>query len=393
MAIKTQAQEAIMHLDPFSMVSDIRVLSGNPVQNYNKDTEEYEPDRSLVPCLLMPYVSIVDPEGTMKGEQAITGVEWYEGSPLPDGSNRISGSPDYIISDTDTPKYSLKIKKNIDPNVPVEIHAIFTFTDKNRNEAVTVERSIILRTSLFDSQNYSVKLDVPKGWSVDPIRVQPDASGKWLYKINAQLYSGKEVVKDSNAAYWWRILDSGAYRDFTQEEKNLVVSGENTKTLTIDARFIQNASFQVRAAYYEGSVRPQSPTCDELQQTTTVNVSMPHTLRISQRQTKGYKVKISQNTLVGYEVVITDNKEIIGPEHDNLFNIVWKGVSTRPGSIEKVIGNGRNIEFTPEEVGLEARYPFKVWAEVELYRSHSTTLSEGKLLTDDNKAVIAVKYE
>ena len=43
-------------------------------QNYNKDTNTYEPDRALIPCVLMPYVSVSDPEGVMSGIRDITGA-------------------------------------------------------------------------------------------------------------------------------------------------------------------------------------------------------------------------------------------------------------------------------------------------------------------------------
>ena len=60
MAIQTQPKDVPVHIDPYSFLAEIQVLSGNPVQNYNKDTNDYEPDRSLVPCVLMPYISVQD---------------------------------------------------------------------------------------------------------------------------------------------------------------------------------------------------------------------------------------------------------------------------------------------------------------------------------------------
>ena len=54
MAIQTQPKDVQVHIDPYSFLAEIQVLSGNPVQNYNKDTNEYEPDRSLIPCVLIP---------------------------------------------------------------------------------------------------------------------------------------------------------------------------------------------------------------------------------------------------------------------------------------------------------------------------------------------------
>ena len=99
MPIKTQVQNANVQVDPLSFVADITILSGNNVQVYNRDIQEYVPDRSLVPMVILPYVAVSDPEGVMNGEQALTGVEWYEGNPKTDGSNRITGNENYEISD------------------------------------------------------------------------------------------------------------------------------------------------------------------------------------------------------------------------------------------------------------------------------------------------------
>lgn len=111
MGIVTKHKDISVHIDPISFTADIEVLSGNIAQTYNNDSKEYEPDRSVVPCILMPYVVVSDPEGQMNGKRSITGVEWYEGAPKKDGSNRITNGDDYVISDTDTPTYSLKVKR------------------------------------------------------------------------------------------------------------------------------------------------------------------------------------------------------------------------------------------------------------------------------------------
>ena len=215
MAIQTQPKDVQVHIDPYSFLAEIQVLSGNPVQNYNKDTNDYEPDRSLIPCVLMPYISVQDPEGLMNGSQAITGAEWYEGAPKADGSNRIVNNDDYVVSATGKPTYSLTVKKNVDYNSPIELHCIFSITDKRKNTQEKFERSTVLRTSIFDSNNYSLKINRPKGWTINPLEVIPNSKGEWLYSITAQVYSGEDIVSDANAAYWWQVLDGTTSVSYT----------------------------------------------------------------------------------------------------------------------------------------------------------------------------------
>lgn len=93
-------QESInVQVDPLSLTAGIQVLSGNPLQSYNKDTDEYEDDRTLVPLIIMPWVSIVDPHNIMpKGLVTLTSVTYYNGTPNA-GVQIITGD-DYVISDT-----------------------------------------------------------------------------------------------------------------------------------------------------------------------------------------------------------------------------------------------------------------------------------------------------
>lgn len=399
MAIQTQPKDVQVHIDPYSFLAEIQVLSGNPVQNYNKDTNEYESDRSLIPCVLMPYISVQDPEGIMSGSQTITGAEWYEGAPKADGSNRIVNNDYYTISATGKPAYSLTVKKNVDYNSPIELHCIFSITDKRKNTQEKFERSIVLRSSIFDSNNYSLKINRPKGWTINPLEVTPNSSGEWLYSITAQVYSGEDTVADSNAAYWWQILDGTTWREFTQDELDVFVSGKNAngtwgKTLTLDARFFCNISVRVRGAYYNGT-RPSSPTSEEMQATTSIKVEMPVSLRADIRQTKGVKLAARMNTTVGYECILSYNKQLIGSSKDSLFVIDWYAKSTKAGSTAVNVGRGRAIEFIPSKYSFDPLYTISVYASVKMYTVTAlVTTSDNKVLTtSDGKLIITSKFK
>lgn len=399
--ITTQSKEIVAHIDPLSITAEIKVESGNPVQNYNMDTGEYEPDRSLVPCVLMPYVTVYDPEGVMSGSRAITGAEWYEGAPLADLSNRITDGTDYAISASGMPTWSLKVLKNIDYDSPTELHCLFTFTDTRTNTSVTVERSIVLRTTLFDSTNYSVKIAEPSGWTINPLEETEDSDGKWLHTLDAQLYSGTEAVADANAAYWWQIKDTTTsdttFRDITDDELEVWISGKDssgnwTKQLTFDARFLQNASFRCRAAYYSGT-RPSSPTNDELQATTTVKVEMPATLRMEPRQTAGIKLNAALTTSVTFELAMWYNKATIPTSKNGLFLIQWYVKSTKAGSTAKALGSGRTVTFVPANYSLDPAYGIQVYATVKLYAVHAIIVdSDGSYMAVDDETLLIAPH-
>lgn len=396
MAITTKQLDISVHVDPISFTADIEVLSGNIAQTYNNDSKEFEPDRSVVPCLLMPYVVVSDPEGQMNGKRTITGVEWYEGAPKQDGSNRIVSGDDYVISDTDTPTYSLKVKKNVEPNTPLQITAIFTITDTRKNTEVKFERSVNLYTALYDIANYALSIDAPKAWTIDPLRETADSNGKWLHTITAQLTTGLQKVADDNAAYWWQINEGSGWRDITQDELDIYISGKDaegnwTKTLTFDARFVRNTSFRCLSRFYEGE-RPNSPD-STLSAVTAINVQMPKSLNVQIRQLSGSKINAAMTTPVKFECVLTDNRQVIGTDKDEFFKITWKAHSGKAGVSDKSIGIGRTITFTPSSLGFDKNYGMSIYAEVKLYAVTALVMKEGKLMISENKAVTAAKYE
>lgn len=397
MAIVTKQQDISVHVDPISFAADIEVLSGNIAQTYNNDTKEYEPDRSLVPCLLMPYVVVSDPEGQMNGKRTVTGVEWYEGTPNADGSNRIVSDENYVISDTDTPEYSLKVKKNVGPNTPLQITAVFMITDTRKNTEVRFERSVTLYTAIYDIRNYALSINQPKSLTIDPLRVVPDENGKWLYTITAQLTTGLQTVPDENVACWWQINENNTgWRDITQDELDIYISGKDvdgnwTKSLTFDARFIRNTSFRCLARYYSG-IRPTSSDAS-LSAVCTVNVQMPKSLNVQIRQLAGSRINAAMNTPVKFECVLTDNRQVIGSDKDNFFDIKWKVHSGKAGVTDKEIGKGRTVTFTPSSLGFDKAYGMSVYAEVKVYVVTALMINDGKIMINNGEVMTSKKYE
>ncbi|EJW93803.1 hypothetical protein EVA_18093 [gut metagenome] len=369
----------MVNVEPLSFNSNIDILSGNNVQTFNRESQEYEPDRTLVPLVLMPTVITQDPHGIQNGRQEIASVEWYEGVPAKDGSNRISAGTDYEIGDgavANFPKNALKCKKNISPDAPIEIFVIAVFVDKRKNTEVRVKNSISVYTSYYDIQNLSVKVNQPKVIVVNPLTVKPDAEGYWKHTIGAQLYSGTAEVPDKNAAYWWEIGNNGNWRAVNNDDTATWIdckdkAGNFTKTLTFDARMIQaGTAFRVRAAYYENE-RPASPKSEELMKDVTVVMKMPESLSVETIQTKGARQNISMSEPVAYEAVISYNKNLIPAEKYNLFDIEWYGRSTKPGSKDVLIGKGKTIEFVPKDKGFnDAKYPVIITASVKMYNGH-----------------------
>lgn len=396
MAIKTQSKDISVHVDPLSFNAGIQILSGSHVQTYSQADAEYLPDRSAVPCLLMPHFESYDPEGKMNGEQTIASVEWYEGAPKADGSNRITAeTTGYIIGDTDCPALSLKVNKNFDANAPISIYCIFYVTDKRTNKNMTIERSVEFYTNMVFGTQTSLKLiNQPQTWIVDPLKVVRDEQGRWMQEITAQLFFGEDAVDDANAAYKWQIWDaaSKAWREFSEEELALLVSGQDEngywgKTLYVDARFVREATFRCSAMYYEDTY-PEAFSSDLLRVTTTMKVGLPESLSIRIQQMAGAKVSADMSTTVAFNCYINANSRPIAEDRYDLFQVDWYAKSGRSGVADKLIGRSRNITFKPSSLNFDVNYAISIYAVVKCYAVTAVVTDDSTWVVNSDGAVV-----
>lgn len=392
--LKTTVQTIQSHADGFDLTGGIRVLSGNPVQTFNKDTNEYEPDHTLVPVVLMPWVQAADEEGIMTGEQAITGADWYEGAPKKDNSNLITSATEgYAISATGMPTYSLSVKKNVPADKPLEIYCVFSFTNKKRAVTARLEDSVVLRSTVFDSANFSLKLDMPSSYTVNPLEAEDDENGAWPVTYNAQLYNGTEAVPDAEARYWWQVKDTDGWRAFTEDEQQLYVTVSG-RTLTVNAKMVCGVDmYRVLAAYVApGATEPTSAPTSAWQCPASLRLEMPKTLRVMPVQTAGMRMRAALTTPVKYECRVLYNRgEITGK--DDLFQFTWKGKSAKTGEAEKTIGTGKTVRFTPSTL-FPAGYNVDIWCEVKTFSCCAFVTSGGSYVTDSTGALVTAKqYE
>lgn len=378
--MQVQQESFNVQIDPLSLITGLEVISGNLVQSYNRETGEYVDDRTLVPCKVRPFVAVMDPHNIMKGKIPATSAKWYEGDPA-SGMEILASNPDYVIN----ADHTLSIKKNVDPASPLQISCVFTFTDTRRNTAETAEAMANLRTTYYESTNYSVKINQPKAITVDPSRVPRDASGAWLQELQAQLYSGVEAVADANAAYWLQVLDGGIYRMPDPETDlwlltSLNADGSTDRNISIDCRFISTLTLKVIACYHD-SVKPGIPENSGICSTVTIGVRMPESTTGRMNTTRGKYIAPNVDQVIESECLVFDNRRLI-EDPELYYDITWKARSNAAGSTAKVIGYGANLSTTSKKVGITNTLGFKIWPEVREKGVFGPLSDGGRLLAD-----------
>lgn len=345
-----------------NIVGDIQIVKGNLIQTFSRDSGEYEADRSVYTLVIMPFVNVTDPDGVMaNGAQAVTGVEWFIGTP--DSGTKIATGGGYEISASGEPVYSLKITKNIQVDNALEIYAKYTFTDKRVNRSVTVIRSVILRTTYFESTNFSLKIDKSNIINIDPIRCNK-SGGQWPVQINAQMYSGTNTLNDANVKYFYYVKDGAVIRPLLSTD-SYVMSGFGTKNVTFDASKINILDVVIRSRYYgSGEATPTVPSDDNLRVSTTIMVKFPKSIEAKMVIEKGVYIKPGISTDVQARFEAYDKVGLITNPSD-YYNITWYAKLSTEGSTPQVIGYGERISTSSAALGITATVSASLYPEYE----------------------------
>ena len=323
----------------------------------------------------------------------MTGVEYYSG--VPSLSTLISNNSDFIISDTDCLQYSLKIKKNIDVDSPMEIYDRCMFPDSRTNATVTVERSIPVRSTYYEESIYSLKTNQPSGFTIDPTRHSEDENGRRVVELATQLYSGKEEVADVNAVYFYYVLDNGSFRPVNDYDLWLLTKktdGYLPKIIEVDANLFNKLTLKVRAAYYaSGESKPTEPVMDNIQTTTTINVALPATAQGKMIVHKGQYIAPGTDQPIECECVIEDNTGVItNPEF--YYMCFWYARQISTGAVAVQIGYGFNLITSSAEIGVETGKGYEIYPMVyELGCYGILTDNAGRWLVDNNNNAIVAR--
>ena len=364
--IKTNVEDLDVHIDPLSFAVSMRILSGNTVQIGDGSIEGYMPSRKFIPCKILPEIHASDPEEFQDGLQKIASCKWYEGQPLADDSNVITASTEgYEIIMTEEEKYALKVKKDFPPFMPQVIHACFSFLDIRTGVMIDVERQITFSTVPFDAAMLHVQPDdTPVMIQIDPLMENDCGESPWWHNASVQLFSGINKVEDAKVTYHWQIMDevSKKFRDFTADEKEYLVKGQETRTISFDARFIEKICLRCSAS----TEVPGTHVVDDalLQVIFNAEVRLPHTMEGRVVQLKYFRLGPRMNEEVAYKTEFFYNKGEIEDAKAGLFKIRWRVQDINGLHPEMEIGEGQTVRFVPRDLGFDRKSHVMVSASV-----------------------------
>lgn len=406
--IRSKTNESHGAMDALSIWGEINPIQGQTTQMYYASTGTYESDRRYAPLILMGSFFVNDPSGAMSGVPSIYNIEWYHDSVT--AANRIQAvvpgpdptTEDYLISDGESdwcdgvPKWGLIVHKNVSYNSAMQLIGVMSFVDSRTGSIVRKECSIALSTEYYD--DIMLRLDGNRGdeWVLDPLNFpEPLTEGNditaeaWQRVVSAKLRKTGADVPDNAACYLWLIRDASAasgWREFNSTEKStLVVSGYNTKELTLDVRYIDTA-IQLRC--YACEREPDAAWISPFSETNPyyecrVVVEMNDKASITINQTRGFEQGFDVDSLCHYDARLMYGPRQVPGNKNGLFSITWRGVNLQ--TLETItLGTGMSCEFVPSAKGFSFPDGFVVYAEARTFRTKN---SSGTILYNNSMLV------
>ncbi|MBR0263915.1 MAG: hypothetical protein IJQ60_08525 [Prevotella sp.] len=427
--------------DALSISAEITILGGSLKQMFYTAQKSYEDDRKWIPCILGGYVFVKDPAGVVNGEVALSGIEWYNQTPV-DGdysTGRIVNPSQEVLDDTDTydpetgemtheaawrsvdylisdgsnsewcsgvPANCLIVHKNVPQMSTMTVFAVLKFVDTRTALTMRVLRHVEFSTEAYNNDEVMIKGDSGDEVLLDPLSL-PDTvpAGQqiidipWMRTVSAQLYGSEGNIADAKACYLWLIADNTTalgWRPFTADEKLVMnITGEQTKTLSLDARMICG---ELRLRCYgcrrdEGDpwssplVYENAPFY-EMQFTMTIN----DTWNADPVQRMGASQKPDMMSLCAYDMNIRYNGVDVPDNKRCLFLVHWWTQDLKTGTTYDM-GWGPNLLFVPANYGFDYLDGFVTFADVLCYSHHAIVKSGNDVVTQDEKIVISPVYE
>lgn len=376
-------------------VSMVCVTPNSPVvQVCNTLINQYEPDRTLTPTVLLPQVVANASDGSWEqphSNQYLADIKWFS-----DGVD-ITTIPEwqgkYEIGNNGSTKGSLTIKRNLTPNERISLVFKASLVDKRTGVNYPIETDpIVLSSSVKSQDQYSVGIGDSQIIQYDVFK---DKLSVYEYKVAQGIISASTAEQtastDENA--YIRDIPVSVFRsetqittgftlkyyrvnsDLTLTELQLtddeVVAFDNNH-IVLDLRLIVKGDYMVRVSADNRDVAQMQFSVNRIYQAYTI------------RPTNG--IAISPGDIDRFDIAMVDCDGNIVDYPEVMLRMVWK---TDSASLTGVIHNeGQKTVFMLSSTGIGDNYTndwLDVYVEAEHKEAHSVATDEnGDEFTDEN---------
>lgn len=189
---------------PLIVSRHYEVLGSALTQVYKAVEMGYEPNRAITPTVVLPIVTVTDPDGVYPNglaNRSLGGIKWYlNGVDITTTTDFANGL--YFIDSSDS---SARGALTISKNIPAESLALLSFravlpdTRRGINIDIAID-DILLSTQAVSSDKYTVEIDKPIEYIYNPL-----IAGH-LITFSSIAYRGADVIPNATAGITFSLL-------------------------------------------------------------------------------------------------------------------------------------------------------------------------------------------
>lgn len=311
------------------------------VQTYNADDGTYTPDYSLTPLIIQPAVSQLDKDEIVSAgriNQSLANVRWYE---VVDGERRQISTTDenFEIVTSGGNAGRLKVKKNAQPQLPINLVFYAEYTDPRTGQLFTIWRTFQVMCRNATVYMPQLILDAADQTVYNPLGDQDKQT------VHASLRLGEDECPAQNRLFVWEIFrDDNTWTEVGKDttlDYDVTIS-EDGASVTVDRSLMGQELYLRCRAKYDINGNPGG---------VELNDNSPQKIIAFVRRIPkfeygmfGVPTNIPPGLLaIAPEAKIwTTNGEIEDPERELL--IIWKAATNKQsGSLSyEMVGQGLN---------------------------------------------------
>lgn len=223
---------------PLTLSLYMDVVGGSLSQRKDGLTGMFDPDRSLFPVMLRPRLEVLDADNIVApGDHTsdLIDCRWYIGHDS-SGERITQSTSGFSIG----AHGALTVQRNVEPSMPLTLFFSCAFLDPRTNKPYRKTHLVTLTSALGTELALSISIDAAKKMAVSPFLTNMHRT------ITATFRNGESAVPDELSVYRWEVLDGTAWRAVTADDL-FYVSGQGTKSLTIDRAYIDKEFIRVVA--------------------------------------------------------------------------------------------------------------------------------------------------
>lgn len=321
---------------PLIVSRHYEVLGSALTQVYKSVELAYEPNRAITPTVILPIVSVTDPDGVYPNgvaNRALGSIKWYlNGVDITTTQDYINGL--YAISLADSSaRGSLTVLKNISAEslASLSFRAILPDTRRSININIAID-DILLSTQAVSSDKYTVEIDKPVEYVYNPL-----VSGH-LITFSAIAFRGVDIIANNTAGITFALLKKVAGNFVAISAANAPeCSVTSAGVYQIDMRLVAKNDYTIKM--FKDAVEVAAVQFSSVRQYPVFTVDMMSYGDVQRRQ-----------AVIPAKAIVHVRKEVVASP-GSYFSITWHTVTTSKGDVTHNMGE--RAEIPSDKTGID----------------------------------------